>query len=211
MVAVGIGAESSRAVSRNLRNTHAQISAAVGIQPNYCAEAVEGDWDRIVSISRASREWLRSEKQVSIDTGIFLHFLFSRITLIAILRLAAETGLPFIVHTREQRCKTYFKCCARRVAESPLQGVMHSFTGKREKRPRSVWNLGLSISFAGMVTFKKADDLRAVARKIPPEHRLLIETDSPYLAPHPLRSHRNEPAYLVHTAECLAAERGVHF
>jgi TatD DNase family protein len=83
---------------------------------------------------------------------------------------------------------------------------MHSFTGSAEMAAECV-SLGLYISFAGMVTFKKSDALRAVAATVPPE-RLLIETDSPYLSPHPLRGKRNEPAYVVHTAACLAAERG---
>ena len=86
---------------------------------------------------------------------------------------------------------------------------MHSFTGDEATAEECI-DLGLYISFAGMVTFKKADDLRGVARGIPAD-RILIETDSPYLAPHPRRSRRNEPAYLVHTAECLATERGVSF
>ena len=68
--------------------------------------------------------------------------------------------------------------------------------------------LGLSISFAGMVTFKKSDALRAVAATIPAD-RLVVETDSPYLAPHPLRGKRNEPANLVHTVACLAEVRGL--
>ena len=74
---------------------------------------------------------------------------------------------------------------------------MHSFTGTAETAAECV-SLGLYISFAGMVTFKKSDDLRAVAATIPAD-RILIETDSPYLSPHPLRGKRNEPANLVHT------------
>ena len=84
---------------------------------------------------------------------------------------------------------------------------MHSFTGTAETAAECV-ELGLYISFAGMVTFKKSDDLRAVAATVPPD-RILVETDSPYLAPHPLRGRRNEPANLVHTATCLAEVRGV--
>ena len=68
-------------------------------------------------------------------------------------------------------------------------------------------DLGMYISFAGMMTFKKSDALRSVAASIP-DDRILIETDSPYLSPHPLRGRRNEPAHLVHTAQCLADLRG---
>jgi TatD DNase family protein len=204
LVAVGIGAESSQQCLK-LATTHVQISAAVGIQPNYCAEAVEGDWDRIVALSR-------EQGVVAIgETGLDRHWDFSPFPLQQDyfdrhLRLARETGLPFIVHTRKSDADVLEMLREAR-CRGPLHGVMHSFTGNQETAEECM-ELGLYISFAGMVTFKKADDLRAVARQIP-EHRLLIETDSPYLAPHPLRSHRNEPAYLVHTAECLAAERGV--
>jgi TatD DNase family protein len=86
---------------------------------------------------------------------------------------------------------------------------MHSFVGDQEVAAECL-ELGLYISFAGMVTFKKSEALRAVARTIP-DDRILIETDSPYLAPHPLRGSRNEPAYLRHTAECLVEERKTDF
>jgi len=85
-------------------------------------------------------------------------------------------------------------------------GVMHSFTGTAETAAECV-ELGMCISFAGMVTFKKSDALRAVAATVPAD-RILVETDSPYLSPHPLRGKRNEPAHVVHTAACLAEVRG---
>ena len=85
---------------------------------------------------------------------------------------------------------------------------MHSFTGTADEAAECL-ELGLHISFAGMVTFKKSDDLRAVARTIPVD-RILVETDSPYLSPEPFRGKRpNEPARVVHTAECLAQVRGI--
>jgi TatD DNase family protein len=86
-------------------------------------------------------------------------------------------------------------------------GIMHSFTGDGAAARECV-GLGLHVSFAGMVTFKKSEELRAVAREVPAE-RLLVETDSPYLSPHPHRGRRpNEPALVVHTAACLAEVRG---
>src|SRR5262249_23677280 len=89
-----------------------------------------------------------------------------------------------------------------------LRGVMHSFTGTAEQAAEFL-DLGLYISFAGMVTFKKSDALRAVAKSIPAD-RILVETDSPYLSPHPFRGKRpNEPARVIHTAACLAEVRAV--
>jgi TatD DNase family protein len=85
---------------------------------------------------------------------------------------------------------------------------MHSFTGTGETASECL-QLGLHISFAGMVTYKKSEALRSVAQQIP-DDRILIETDAPYLSPHPVRGQRpNEPALLPHTANCLATVRGV--
>src|SRR5262249_19637581 len=89
----------------------------------------------------------------------------------------------------------------------PVRGVMHSFTGDPGTAEACV-AMGVHISFAGMVTYKNAQDLRAAAAQIPAD-RLLVETDRPYLAPVPVRGKRNEPAYVLHTAACLAALRGV--
>ncbi len=89
----------------------------------------------------------------------------------------------------------------------PVRGVMHSFTGDGATAEACL-TMGLYVSFAGMVTYKNAQALRLVAKAVPVE-RLLVETDSPYLAPVPARGKRNEPAYVVHTAALLAAERGL--
>ena len=124
------------------------------------------------------------------------------------LRLAAERNLPFIIHTRESDADV-LAMLREAALRGPLRGVMHSFTGTAEIAAECV-ALGLYISFAGMVTFKKSNDLRTVAAGIPPD-RILIETDSPYLSPDPLRGKRNEPANLVHTARRLAEVRGLGF
>src|SRR5207237_1151183 len=89
----------------------------------------------------------------------------------------------------------------------PVRGVMHSFTGDADTATHCL-AMGLYISFAGMVTYKNAQALREVTERIPLD-RLLVETDSPYLAPVPVRAKRNEPANVAHTAACLAKHRGV--
>ena len=95
-----------------------------------------------------------------------------------------------------------------RDAQGKLNGIMHSFCGSLEAANQCLeW--GMHISFAGMVTYKKNQELREIARMIP-EDRLLVETDSPYLSPHPCRSQRpNTPALIRHTLQCLADTRGV--
>jgi TatD DNase family protein len=87
-----------------------------------------------------------------------------------------------------------------------LTAILHSFTGTAAEAAEAV-ELGCHLGFAGMVTFRSAPDLRSVAATVPLE-RLLIETDSPFLSPEPLRGRRNEPANVVHTARCLAIARG---
>ncbi len=119
-------------------------------------------------------------------------------------RLAAELDLPVVVHQRESLDAVE---AVLREELGPAGGVMHSFTGPPETVQRFV-DLGLHVSFSGIVTFKNADDVRASAAKVPSE-RLLIETDAPYLAPTPMRGRRNEPAYLPHTAAVVAAIRNV--
>jgi TatD DNase family protein len=204
IVAVGTTAASSRQCVE-LAEQFDIVYAAVGIQPNYCAAAEPGDWQQIV-------ELLARSKVVALgETGLdrywdYTPFDVQRDYFDRHLRLSQERGLPFIVHMRD--CGDDILAMLREAAErGPLRGVMHSFSGD-ESLARQCLELGLYISFAGMVTYKKSDELRRVAASIPVD-RLLIETDSPYLSPHPKRGQRpNEPALLLHTAECLAEVRG---
>jgi TatD DNase family protein len=123
------------------------------------------------------------------------------------IRRSQQTGLPLVIHLRETAAEILAMLREAR-QRGPLRGVMHSFTGTAEQA-EAFLALGMHISFAGMVTYKKSNDLRAVAATIPAD-RLLVETDSPYLSPEPFRGKRpNEPARVVHTAECLAQVRGV--
>jgi TatD DNase family protein len=121
------------------------------------------------------------------------------------LQLAREASLPVIVHTREAENET-IELLRSEWAGSALPGIMHCFSGSLPLAEQAI-ELDFSISFSGIVTFKKADDLRAVAQGIPLD-RLLIETDCPFLSPLPYRGKRNEPAYVVEVARCLAEIRG---
>ncbi|MGD9635636.1 MAG: TatD family hydrolase [Pirellulales bacterium] len=182
------------------------VYAAVGMQPNYIAEAQEGDWDRVVALAE-------EPGVVAIgETGLDRHWDFTPFDVQQDyfdrhMRLAEKCGLPFIVHMRD--CDEDILIALRDAyRRGPLVGVMHSFTGGQAMAEECL-AMGLYISFAGMVTYKKSDELRAVAAEIPAD-RILIETDSPYLSPEPVRKiKRNEPAQVKHTAECLAAARGV--
>jgi len=121
------------------------------------------------------------------------------------LRIAQALQKPVIIHTREADEET------RQILSEELQsaaaGVLHCFTSD-EKTAEFALGLGFYISFGGIISFRNADRLRAIARQIPSD-RLLIETDCPYLAPVPYRGKRNEPSFVVRVAEVLAGERGV--
>ena len=120
------------------------------------------------------------------------------------LRAARECDLPVVIHTREAEAET-IEILKTEYDGAERRGVFHCFSGSKDLAQRAI-ELGFMISFSGIVTFKKADELRAVAREVPLDH-LLIETDCPYLTPIPYRGKRNEPAYVVEVAHCLA---GIH-
>jgi TatD DNase family protein len=122
------------------------------------------------------------------------------------LRLARAANLPVVIHTREAEDETIEILKSEWTGSNRL-GVMHCFSGSEKLAARSL-ELGFSISFSGIVTFKKASELRQIAAQVPAD-RLLVETDCPYLAPVPFRGKRNEPAYVVEVARCLSEIRGV--
>ena len=118
---------------------------------------------------------------------------------------ARETGLPLVIHTREADADTA-NILAEETKAGPFPAVLHCFTGGRDLAFKGI-ELGLYVSFTGILTFKKSDDLRAIAKALPAD-RILVETDSPYLAPGRYRGKRCEPAYVVETAKVLAEVRG---
>jgi TatD DNase family protein len=120
-------------------------------------------------------------------------------------RLAREHGLPVVVHTREAEADTL--AILREEGGGEVRGVLHCFTGTSSLADAGL-DLGFYISLAGIVTFAKADALRAVARSVPLD-RLLVETDSPYLAPAPHRGRRNEPAHVARVVAAVAELQGV--
>ena len=122
------------------------------------------------------------------------------------LRLARDVGLPVIIHTREADEDTV--AILEHEEAEEIGGVIHCFTGSRELAERALV-LGFCISFSGIVAFPRAENIQAVARTMPLD-RLLIETDSPFLAPPPHRGKRNEPAFVVEVARRVAALREVN-
>lgn len=122
------------------------------------------------------------------------------------LRAARATALPVIIHTRSASEDT-LAILREEAGQGAVEGVFHCFTETADVA-RAALDLGFYISLSGIVTFRNAEDLRAVARMVPSD-RLLIETDSPYLAPMPHRGKTNQPAWVAHVADELARQRGV--
>lgn len=175
------------------------FSATIGIHPHECAKVPEADW-------AASAELARHPRVVGIgETGLDFHYDLSprdvqEASFRRSLRIAREVGKPVVIHVREAD-----EACLRCLREEGLPaagGVIHCFTGDAPAA-RAYLDLGLHISVAGIVTFKTAEPIREAVRLVPRD-RLLVETDSPFLAPVPLRGKRNEPAHVAHVAAKVA-------
>jgi TatD DNase family protein len=197
ILSVGTGIDSCRETLA-IAGRHEEVFAILGIHPNEPDDAgrldeLEAllDSPRAVAFGEIGLDYYRDRMPRDAQRDLFA----------AQLELAGRLGKPAVIHTREADEDT------RQILEG-FAGtvVLHCFSS-----PRLLpWALdrGCFVSFAGNVTYPSAGDLREAARLVPPE-RLLVETDSPYLAPQPVRGHPNEPAFVVHTLAALAELRGV--
>ena len=180
------------------------VWATAGVQPHDAHLAPEETFARIEALAKHPRLAAIGE------TGLEYHYQTAprgaqREAFIRQLHIAGTAGKPVVIHSREAWPDT-FAILAEHWAPYGLSGIMHCFTGGAAEAERAL-ALGFYLSFSGIVTFPKADALREALRRTPAD-RLLIETDAPYLAPIPYRGKRNEPAYLIRTAERVAAELG---
>ena len=186
-----------------LATGHANLHATVGTHPDY-PDTVEPDVATLVEL--AGRP-----KVVAIgETGLDYYRLtgdlaWQRERSRTHIRAARESGKPLVVHTRSAADDTLAILREERARE--VGGVMHCFTETWDVAAAAM-DLGFHISFSGIVSFRNATALHEVARRVPLE-RMLIETDSPYLAPVPHRGRTNEPAWVVHVAEAIARLHGV--
>jgi len=203
---VGTGDPQSGALQRaiELAEQHADIYAAVGTHPHDARLFDPAAEELLISLASSPRVIAWGE------IGLDFHYdnsprdvqmrVFARQ-----LDIARELRLPVIIHTREAETET-IEILRTHWSGSDLPGIMHCFSGSLSLAKQAL-ALDFSISFSGIVTFKKAEDLRAIAREVPLE-KLLIETDCPFLAPVPYRGKRNEPAYVVEVARTLASIHG---
>jgi TatD DNase family protein len=204
ILSAGDAAESTAAAT--VRALWPEVRFSLGIHPHKA-----GDFAGRLEHARATvREGVVGEGARAIgEIGLDYHYDFSprdvqQAVFRTQVRLAVELALPVIIHTREATDDTF---AILREAGPSLRGVFHCFTGD-PGMARDALDMGFYVSLAGIVTFPRAEALREVATLVPAD-RLLIETDAPYLAPVPHRGKRNEPAFVGHVAETIAALRGV--
>jgi len=187
-----------------LAEAHANIYASVGVHPDH-QKAAEPDvatlvklasYPKVVAIGETGLDYFRLERE-TVD--------WQRERFRVHIRAAREAGKPLIVHTRNAAEDTL--AIMREEGASEAGGVMHCFT-ENWVIAQAALEMGFYLSFSGIVTFKSAADIQEVARRVPLD-RMLIETDSPYLAPVPYRGKRNEPAYVRQVGEFVAGLRGL--
>jgi TatD DNase family protein len=200
---VGTGDPHSGALERavELGKAHESIYTAIGTHPHdarHYDDAAEAkiknltNNDHVIAWGEIGLDFHYDNSPRDVQLDVFERQLLA----------ARECDLPVVIHTREAEAETIDI-----LQSTECRGVFHCFSGSMELAQKAI-ELGFMISFSGIVTFKKADELREVAKQVPLD-RLLIETDCPYLTPIPYRGKRNEPAYVVEVARCLAGLHGV--
>lgn len=202
MLCVSIDLESYPKMKRLVQG-YSQVSISVGVHPNEqnrrepeSGELVELAQDpQNVAIGETGLDYFRSDGDLEWQQQRFRQHIAA----------ARECGKPLIIHTREAREDTLR--IMREEGADAVGGVMHCFTESWDMA-RQALDMGFYISFSGIVTFKNADELREVVRKVPLD-AILIETDSPYLTPVPHRGRPNEPRYVRNVADCVAELQGI--
>jgi TatD DNase family protein len=207
IVTVGISLETSRKAIA-IAKQFSSVVAAVGIQPNCCHECAPDDWDAIVSLAE------EPEVVALGETGLDRYwddcpFELQQDYFDRHLRLSQERDLAVLIHCRD--CDDdMVKMLTQARSRGPIRGLIHAMSGSADMATACL-EMGLYLSFAGMASYtnRKFRPLREIVQKVPAD-RILLETDSPYLIPHPLRGKqsRNEPALVQHTRDSLAELRG---
>ena len=181
------------------------IYTAVGVHPHNASEyenikaedfIKQSEHKKIVAIGECGLDYYYDYSPKDVQIKVFQEQI----------KAAQESGLPLIIHTRDADEDT-MEILDKMYKQKPFTGELHCFSSGK-KLAEYALSIGLYLSASGIITFNKSADLRDIFSEIPLE-RLLIETDSPFLAPFPMRGRRNEPAFVLHTAEKLAQLRGL--
>ncbi|HEY7086116.1 MAG TPA: TatD family hydrolase [Hyphomicrobiaceae bacterium] len=190
---------------RIIAERYPQVFCSIGTHPHYADEELDVSVDeigrlaqhpKVVAIGEAGLDYFYDNSPREAQVKGFRNHIAA----------AQATGLPLVIHARDADTDVA-AILEEEMAKRPFAAVLHCFTGGPELARRAL-EIGLYVSFSGILTFKKSEALRQVARGVPLD-RLLVETDAPYLAPGKFRGKRNEPAYVVETARELANLRGV--
>lgn len=207
-IAIGVGPTLDECVKTvAIAQQNPQVYAAISVHPHDAKMVTPEVMKKISGLI------VGNDKVCAVgETGLDYHFLNSpkdvqRDVLRQFVRLAHEVKRPLVIHDRD--CGDE---CVKILEDERAQdvgGVVHCFTGSRELAQRYL-DLGFAVSFTGIITFKNAQGLRAVAKDLP-LNRMMVETDSPFLAPEPFRGCRNEPAYVTYVAQAIADIKGVNF
>ena len=183
-----------------IANRYDNIYCSVGVHPHNCNTEPRVNTDeliklasnrKVIGLGESGLDFHRSNSSKDIQKSQFLEHI----------RASQETGLPLIVHTRDAD-EEMAKILKDEIRKSSFSGILHCFSSSR-KLATTALDLGFYISISGIVTFKNAIELREIVQEIPLE-KLLVETDSPYLAPVPLRGRRNEPSFTIYTAKKIS-------
>ncbi|NUB07751.1 TatD family deoxyribonuclease [Azospirillum sp. Vi22] len=182
------------------------VLCSLGVHPHQAAEEIVGvTVERLVELSKHPKviglgetglDYFYDKSPRDVQQECFRRHI----------RASLETGLPLIVHTRDADDDT-MRIVREEAAGQSVNGLLHCFSSGRQLAEEAL-DFGFYISLSGIVTFKKSEDLRAIVKDVPLD-RILVETDAPYLAPVPFRGKRNEPAYVAHTAACVAEVKGM--
>ena len=205
MVTIGVRVEQAAAV-KALAERFPQVWGPVGVHPQNVGEApiptVEeivalADHPRVIGIGESGLDYFYDKAPREVQQESFRRHI----------RASQRTGLPLVIHARDADDDIAAILAEERAAGGDFAALLHCFSSTRALAARVVADGG-SVSLSGILTFPRSEELRAIAADLP-EDRLLVETDSPYLAPAPLRGKRNEPAWVAHTAAVLARVRGL--
>jgi TatD DNase family protein len=204
IVVGGAGDMSSNTEAVALAARFENVYATVGMHPHDAKDVSAEDLaklrelivhSKVVAVGETGLDYYYSHSPHDVQRRVFTQFIY----------IARETRLPIVVHEREAAVESAE--LLRREGAGELRGVIHCFTGDYNAA-RAYLDLGFYLSFTGIITFKNAEPLREVVRRVPLE-RMLVETDSPYLTPVPHRGKRNEPAYVRWVAEMIARIKAI--
>jgi len=206
IVVGGAGDMTSNTEAIALAAAYPNVYATVGMHPHDAKDVGDEELRRlreltarskVVAVGETGLDYYYSHSPHDVQRRVFLQFI----------HMARETALPLVVHERDAAKDA--ADLLRSEGAAKIRGVIHCFTGNYEAACAYL-DLGFYLSFTGIITFKNAESLRDVVRKVPLD-RMLVETDSPYLTPVPHRGKRNEPAFVRFVAETVAKVKGIHF